>query len=209
MQNIKAIIFDLGGVLLNIDFLKVSEAFKALGVINFDELYNQSESNPLFADLETGRINEEEFCEGIKKCTDKPITNEDITKAWNAILLDFRKDSINYLAQLKSKYKLFLLSNTNIIHYKAFNKIFDATIGNQSFNSYFDKAYYSHEIGLRKPHVDAYQFVLNENNLQPQSAVFIDDTLNNIQGAKAAGLQTILLEKGGKIEDLEELKVEH
>ena len=137
MQNIKAIIFDLGGVLLNIDYKKVSDAFKALEVAKFDELYSQSTADHLFENLEVGKISEEEFCHYIKKHTNKEITNEDIIQAWNSILLDFRKESLDYLLALKKKYKLFLLSNTNIIHFNAFNKIFDLTISKNSFNSLF------------------------------------------------------------------------
>ena len=98
---------------------------------------------------------------------------------------------------------MFLLSNTNTIHQQAFNKIFENTVGEGSFNSFFDKAYYSHEIGLRKPNADAYQYILQENNLQPYETLFIDDTPGNIEGAKAVGMPTILLTKEMKIEDLD------
>ncbi len=202
MQNIKAIIFDLGGVLLNIDFKKVSEAFKALEVEKFDELYSQSQADPLFENLEKNKISEEEFFTAIKKYTTRPITNEDVANAWNTILLDFRIESLAALKRLRKKYKLFLLSNTNSIHYTAFHKIYDVNIREGSFNSLFDKAYYSHEIGLRKPDAAAYEYVLKENNLKPEEALFIDDSIQNIEGAKRVGMSTILLEKGMKVEDL-------
>ncbi len=202
MQNIKAIIFDLGGVLLNIDFKKVSNAFKALGVDTFDEMYSQSEVNMLFENLEVGKINEEEFCNGINTHSGKSIIADNITTAWNSILLDFRTESLACLKNLKNRYKLFLLSNTNSIHLEAFNKIFEKSIGKGTFNSFFDKAYYSHEIGMRKPDASAYLYVLNENNLLPEETLFIDDTLKNIEGARAVGLQTIFLSDGKKIEDL-------
>jgi epoxide hydrolase-like predicted phosphatase len=200
--NIKAIVFDLGGVLLNVGYEKVSNCFKALEVKNFDQLYSQAHANPLFANLETGKITEEEFCHSLKKYADKTIADDEIVTAWNSILLDFRKTSLDYLKKLKNKYQLFLLSNTNIIHLKAFNKIFEETISKESFNSLFDKAYYSHEIGLRKPDAAAYLFVLNDNNLIAKETLFIDDTLKNIEGAKAVGMPTIFLEKEMKIEDL-------
>ncbi|MEO6328197.1 MAG: HAD family phosphatase [Ginsengibacter sp.] len=202
MQNIKAIIFDLGGVFLNIDYEKVSNAFKALRVDKFDDLYSQSEANPLFEHLETGKINQEEFCNGMLKYTDKAITENDIIDAWNSILLDFRRESLYHLKKLKHKYQLFLLSNTNIIHFHAFNKIFERSFDNDSFNSFFHNVYYSHEIGFRKPEPEAYLYVLNENNLQPETTLFIDDTLKNLEGANAVGMPTILLENGMKIENL-------
>src|SRR5205814_2150589 len=113
MQNIKAIIFDLGGVLLDIDFEKVSTSFKSLGVDKFDEIYSQHTSIPVFEYLETGKITEEDFCEEIKKFTLASLANEDVATAWNSILLDFRLSSLDALKELKNKYKLFLLSNTN------------------------------------------------------------------------------------------------
>ncbi|MEP6595268.1 MAG: HAD family phosphatase [Ginsengibacter sp.] len=202
MQKIKAIIFDLGGVLLDIDFKKISASFNMLGVDKFDEIYSQHKSDLVFENLEIGKISEEEFCNVLKKYTIEPVTNEDVTKAWNSILLEFRVGSLTSLKQLKKKYKLFLLSNTNSIHQVAFYKIFENTVEEGSFNSLFDKTYYSHEIGLRKPDATAYQYVLKENNLEPQETLFIDDTPGNIEGAKAVGMPTILLTKEMKIENL-------
>jgi len=202
MQNIKAIIFDLGGVLLNLDFKKVSDAFKALEIERFDELYSQAKADLLFENLEINKISEEVFFDSLKKYTDKPITNEDVANAWNAILLDFRIESLAALKRLRKKYKIFLLSNTNSIHYTQFSKIFENTIGEKSFNSLFDKAYYSHEIGLRKPDAEAFEYVLNENNLKPKETLFIDDSIQNIEGAKRVGMRTIHLEKGMKVENL-------
>ncbi len=138
MQNIKAIIFDLGGVLLNIDFKKVSDAFKVVGVDTFDEMYSQSKVDMLFENLEIGKVSEEEFCNTINNHSGKSILSNDITTAWNSILLDFRMESLAHLKTLKNKYKLFLLSNTNSIHLEAFNKIFDKSIGQATFNSFFD-----------------------------------------------------------------------
>ena len=202
MQNIKAIIFDLGGVILNIDYNKTSKAFTNLGVKNFDEMYSQKNANPLFHDLEEGKINEEEFYNAFKRSTQLKLSDQQIKTAWNAILLRYREEALQTLATIKNKYRLYLLSNTNSIHHKEFNKIFEDQIGSGSLNDYFDKAYYSHEIKLRKPGKDAYQYVLKENNLFPSETLFIDDSIQNIEAAKSLGLQTIFLKEGMKIEDL-------
>lgn len=202
MQNIKSIIFDLGGVLLDIDFNKASTAFKRIGVTAIDEMYSQNTIDSLFKDLETGSINEENFYTAIKASGKNETTDEQIRNSWNALLLDFRKESMAALKQLKKKYKLFLLSNTNSIHLDAFNKIFETSGIEGKFKDYFDKVYFSHEIGCRKPDAKAYEIVLNENDLNPAETLFIDDSVANIEGAKAAGLQTILLEKGMRIEYL-------
>ena len=202
MQNIKAIIFDLGGVILNIDYNKTSKAFTNLGVKNFDEMYSQKNANPLFHDLEEGKINAEEFYNAFKRSTQLPLTDQQIKTAWNAMLMHYRKEALQTLSAIRHKYKLYLLSNTNIIHYKEFNKIFEDQIGSGSINDYFDKAYYSHEIKHRKPDKEAYEYVLKENNLSPSETLFIDDSIQNIDAAKALGLQTIFLKEGMMLEDL-------
>ena len=106
------------------------------------------------------------------------------------------------LATIKNKYRLYLLSNTNSIHHKEFNKIFEDQIGSGSINDYFDKAYYSHEIKNRKPDKEAYEYVLKDNNLSASETLFIDDSIQNIDAAKALGLQTIFLKEGMMLEDL-------
>lgn len=203
MQNIKAIIFDFGGVILNIDYNKTSKAFADLGVKNFEEMYSQKNANPLFHDLEEGKINEEEFYNAFRTSSQLKLTDQQIKKAWNAILLRYREEALQTLTTIKNKYRLYLLSNTNSIHHKEFNKIFKDQIGSGSINDYFDKAYYSHEIKLRKPGKDAYQYVLKENNLLPSETLFIDDSIQNIEAAESLGLQTIFLKEGMKIEDLD------
>ena len=202
MQNIKAIIFDFGGVILNIDYNKTYKAFTNLGVKNFDEMYSQKNANPLFHDLEEGKINEEEFYNAFKRSTQLPLTDQQIKTAWNAMLMHYRKEALQTLSAIRHKYKLYLLSNTNIIHYKEFNKIFEDQIGSGSINDYFDKAYYSHEIKNRKPDKEAYEYVLKDNNLSASETLFIDDSIQNIDAAKALGLQTIFLKEGMMLEDL-------
>jgi len=202
MQNIKAIIFDLGGVILDIDFNKTNNAFSNLGLERFDELYSPQNADTLFKQLEKGEITEENFYHLFRKSTNTSLNDEQIKKAWNALLLSFRKEALNTLSAIKSKFKLYLLSNTNSIHHTAFNKIYNQEIGPGSLNDYFDKVYYSHEIGFRKPDKESYEYVLKENNLCAKETLFIDDFIQNIKGAAASGLQTILLQQGMTLEEL-------
>jgi putative hydrolase of the HAD superfamily len=193
MQPIKNIIFDLGGIFMNIDFKKTEQAFINLGVTDFPAMFNQHHVNDLFEDLETGKITPAAFYEAFRQATGKPLTDTQIKDAWNALLLDFPPVRINWLENISKKYNVYLFSNTNLIHYEAFLKIFQQNTGKTDLNQYFLKAYYSHEMGLRKPHVAAFQHILNEQNLHPEETLFIDDTIGNIKGAKEAGLQTIHL----------------
>ena len=198
--KITAIIFDLGGVLLNLDFNKTFDLFEKMGIPDFPGYFHQSHSNPLFAQLEKGEIKPAAFYNAFKEATDITTTNADIETAWNAMLLDFRLESIKYLQSLQGQYRLFLLSNTNQIHLEAFRMTYHQTFGNHGFDDHFEKAWYSHELGHRKPHPSCYTHVLKLGGLHAAETLFIDDTLKNIEGAKAVGLQTLWLENGQLIE---------
>ncbi len=202
MKEIKNIIFDLGGVLLNIDYHKTADAFKMLGVRQFDDLYSQANANHLFEALETGEISEESFYQSIHQYCNPNTTRQQMQTAWNAILLDFRKDSLAVLESLKNKYNLFLLSNTNSIHLTAFNQKLQEETGKASLNDYFIKSYYSHIIQMRKPYAATYQWVLNDGNMPAAETLFIDDSVNNIKGADDVGIRTHLLLPTERIEDL-------
>ena len=203
MQKTEAIVFDLGGVILNIDYHLTRRAFEKLGVRNFDEMYSQSGADILFRELETGKISEENFYNEMNKCTGLQLSPAEINQAWNSMLLDFREDSLQFLDLLKKKYKLFLLSNTNHIHIKEFNKIYTRKKREKPFINFFDKAYFSCEIGLRKPDAACYEWVLKEERLVPEKTIFVDDSIHNVEAAKLAGMQAVLLQPGKYIEDLD------
>lgn len=202
MAKIKNLLFDLGGVLLNIDYNKTANAFKKLGAHQFDELYSQSGANHLFEALETGQISEIDFYSAIQGHCHSAVTHQQIEMAWNAILLNFRAASLDCLATLKDKYNVYLLSNTNSIHFTAFHKIFRDETGKENLDDYFIKAYYSHKIHRRKPYPLTYQFVLDDAGIKADETLFIDDSINNIEGAKDAGLQVYHLLANHKIEDI-------
>lgn len=202
MVKIKNLLFDLGGVLLNIDYNKTADAFKKLGVHQFDELYSQAGANHLFEALETGEISETDFYKAIHKYCHPSATQQQIEIAWNAMLIEFRIESLDYLTVLKAKYNIYLLSNTNSIHLKAFSKIFKDETGKANLDDYFIKAYYSHKINKRKPYTATYQFVLDDAGIIAEETLFIDDSINNIEGAKAAEIQVYHLLAHDKIEDI-------
>ncbi|MEI9935531.1 MAG: hypothetical protein WDM71_11935 [Ferruginibacter sp.] len=122
MASVKNILFDLGGVLLNIDYNKTSVAFQKLGVQNFDELFSQFTANELFEKLETGKITKEHFYLEMAKHTYPGTQQTQIEEAWNAMLLDFRISSFEFFEPLKNKYNLYLLSNTNSHSSRRFSK---------------------------------------------------------------------------------------
>jgi len=203
MANIKNIIFDLGGVLLNIDTSKTNTAFEALGISDFKNNYSLHKMDKVFEHLETGKISEEAFYNSIKTLSKTPISSNQVRDAWNALLLDFRTESLEFLNKVAPKYKLYLLSNTNSIHYTSFSQKSGNGSGNKFFNDYFTKAYYSHIIGLRKPDKEIYSFVLEDAGINAAETLFIDDLPGNIEGAKLVGLQTHLLLPHERIEQLQ------
>jgi HAD superfamily hydrolase (TIGR01549 family) len=202
MSEIRNIIFDLGGVLINIDYDKTRDAFTKLGVENFEEMYAQFKADALFEELETGGRTEEQFYNEMCRRTGDKLIAADVQKAWNAMLLDFRKESFVFLEQLKSKYNLYLLSNTNIIHKAAFDSVFQEQTGFENMDAFFIKAYYSHLIGMRKPNENIYNFVLQDAGIYPAETLFIDDSVNNLEAAEKAGISTLLLKPGELIEEV-------
>jgi putative hydrolase of the HAD superfamily len=203
MKKIKNIIFDLGGIFIELDYFKTEKAFIRLGVTNFPELYSQHMVTPLFADLETGKIEEEVFYNAFRKTTGINLSNEQIKDAWNAMLLNFPPERLHWLKDIAKKYKIYLFSNTNIIHYNAFQKIFNENTGLNNFDDFFINAYYSHNLKMRKPDTASFLEIIKRENLVADETLFIDDTPKNIEGAEQAGLQTILLRSPKTVIDLD------
>jgi putative hydrolase of the HAD superfamily len=190
LEGIKNIIFDLGGVIINIDYNLTIRAFENLGIKHADIIYSQKKQTEIFDLLETGKISPGEFCEGIRHISGISASDNDIIEAWNAMLLDFPDRIFDLLHAAHKKYKTFLLSNTNEIHYSAYSKILERQLGEPSLSNFFDKQYLSHEIGMRKPDTEVFRLVIEENGLLPDETLFIDDSPQHIEGARKAGLKT-------------------
>jgi epoxide hydrolase-like predicted phosphatase len=201
MQNIQNIIFDLGGVILDIDFKRTELAFAALGMGNFNQYYTLQTVTPVFEKLETGHISPEAFYDQFRQAAQLQLSNEQIMHAWNALLLDFTPARIDLVKQLKERYHIYLLSNTNQIHYNYFTNAYKQQVGG-NFDDLFVKAYYSHQLGLRKPSKEIFKKVIQDENLQAAETVFIDDSEANINAAASVGLQTIHLSTPKTILDL-------
>ena len=199
-MQIKNIVFDLGGVLLDIDYHLTSQAFEKLGFSDFKKMYSQYAADELFENLETGKVTNDDFFIKLKSIKSE-VTSLQIAEAWNAMLLRFRTNSFDYIEQLSGNYKIFLLSNTNAIHHAAFSKLFESKY-NRSMDAYFTKAYYSHQIGLRKPNQNIFDFVLKDASIKAHETLFIDDSFNNIETAEKLNWETHLLQKEELIENV-------
>ncbi len=187
-----AIIFDLGGVLINLDYQKTTKAFEALGVSDFSELYSQAAQTELFSDFETGKISAQRFINELLVYLPKGTSPNKVVQAWNEMILDVPKNRISLLSELKKSYPVFLLSNTNELHVPVVRREW-AKVTDLPMEHYFDKVYFSHEMGMRKPHIETFHEVCQREGLQAEKTLFIDDTLQHIEGAKKAGLQVVHL----------------
>lgn len=202
LANIKNIIFDFGGVILNLDYQLTEDAFKALGLTKFAEFYTQFNQNHLFDQLETGKIEPDAFRKAIREHLGKSLSDDTIDTAWNAMLLNHPKERLDLLLALKPHFRTFMLSNTNAIHYDAFRKALWDEHQIDGLDQFFEKDYYSHLIQLRKPHPETFQWVLDQHGLKAEETLFIDDSPQHIEGAKQAGLQAYHLQKGEEITEL-------
>src|SRR5580692_5183539 len=143
MDNVKNIIFDLGGVIMDIDVKQTLHAFSELGLKNIHEYFGHGFAASFFSDHESGRISDEEFLKEIKNLVNTGVSQGELIDAWNALLLRFPPERIALLKELKSRYRLFLYSNTNAIHYKKFSEIYRNSFQGE-LEDLFEKAYFSH-----------------------------------------------------------------
>jgi len=191
-KHIKTVIFDLGGVLFDIDYTFTQQAFQKLGsTTDFNAVYSQQKQAGIFDEFEKGNISPAQFREGLKKWLPSSVTDKHIDDAWNALLIGFPPEKVELLNKLKGKYNLFLLSNTNEIHLPEVMKMIDDAHNPGQLGKLFIKEYYSCRMGLRKPDNIIYEKVIIENQLDPATTLFIDDLKQNIEGAESTGLQTL------------------
>ena len=186
MKKCKAIIFDLGAVILNINYRNRIDEFTKLGVTNAATFYSKKVQTNLFNQIETGMISSNEFLTALQKETKNANINQ-VEKAWNSMLLDLPEERVKLIKKLKNNHSIYLLSNTNAIHIDAFKK----QLGHKNWLSFcelFDKMYLSHELGLRKPDVKIFEYILKEQKLKAEEVFFIDDSPQHIAGAKKIGI---------------------
>ena len=208
MKKVQNIIFDLGGVIINIDIKRTLSEFNKLSRVPFESLYTQAKQTELFNQFDKGEISPEKFFKLIRKEIKYSGDEMSLIYAWNAMLLDVPEERLETLVDAKQNYNTFLLSNTNEPHIAVFEYDLYHVHGVKNFEDYFDKVYYSCRVGMRKPDKEFFELVLNENKLIPAETVFIDDSIQHVQGAGACGINAYLLQKNMEVGDLlKELKL--
>lgn len=206
-NNFQNIIFDLGGVILNIDYQKTADSFREMSLTSFEDLYSQATQNDLFDRFEVGEISAQHFVNKMLTLLPVNTSANKVVRAWNAMLLDFPQENLDFLREIKKHKQTFLLSNTNEIHVQTFNRKLREQTGESNLNTYFNEVYFSNEIGKRKPHPETFQYICDLNKLVPSETLFIDDSIQHIEGAKKIGLQTIHLQKGEKLTEILKLNL--
>ncbi len=188
MRFIKNILFDLGGVIIDIDPQKSLEAFIRLaGNVEIPQVYQHQ----LFHRLESGQIEPDDFRREIKHALGLMIHDHEIDACMNAMLGEIPVERLKLLEKMKQRHRTALISNTNAIHYAGFTGYLQKTHGSESLDVYFHKTYYSHLVKIRKPDPRIFEMILQENNFNPQETLFLDDTEEHLNSAAKLGLQTI------------------
>jgi glucose-1-phosphatase len=187
MNKIENIIFDFGGVLYDISFDRAAKAFVNLG---FTLPRFQNEYPNIFKEFEGGILNPDEFVNKIQKLSDHKITKSDILNAFDLILIGIDAEKVEDLRKLKLKYCLYLLSNTNEIHFKKYSEEIKNNYRTSDFYALFKKEYYSYKLKMRKPEQSIFKFIMKDSNINPIGTLFVDDSNENILAATKLGFQT-------------------
>ena len=191
---IKNIIFDLGGVFLNLDFARTYAAFRALGTHKFDDLWSPATQSAIFENYEKGLMEHAEFRQGLRQQLHLgEATDAALDAAWNAMLLDIPQERLTWLTQVGKQYRVFLLSNTNVAHLAHIHSHALPAGSRPNLADYFEHAYYSCDIHHRKPEAAAFTHVLNQHALVPEQTLFVDDLPLNVQAARDLHIEARLL----------------
>lgn len=187
---IKNLIFDFGGVLVNLDKDICVAEFKKINAEEVAHYVDFCIQEDLFHELEIGAISVPQFCEEVRRkaprCTG---TDEQIVRAWASLLTEVPVHRLAALLELKEKYRIFLLSNTNEIHWELAEDVFFCQVEGLGVEDYFEKSYLSYELGMIKPSKEIFELVLKENGLNPEETVFIDDSPKNCAAAESVGIK--------------------
>ncbi len=201
-RNIRNIILDLGGVILELDVDRTIRAFHALGFPPLQSADIILSKYPFFLEFEAGRINPRDFIRRVAGISDDHVTDQQILDAWNSMILGFRKESVELLLKLSKKFRLFLLSNTNAIHAVQYNRQLHEDHGIANLDEIFEKVYYSHELKMRKPDPDIFRHVLRDQNLLASESLYIDDTGIHVETARSLGFHAYHLVPPERITDI-------
>ena len=186
-KNIKNIVFDLGGVLIDLDFKSAINGLQKAGFTNVKEQLQAFDREGIFQKFELGEISADEFRASIRENSNVSLTDEEVDSLWNLMLLEIPREKLELILDLRSKYMVYLLSNTNSIHW---DYVCKNAFNYRGFrvNDYFEETFLSFEMHLAKPDKAIYKKMLNDANLLPEETLFIDDSEANCKAAAEVGI---------------------
>ena len=202
-KKVKALLFDLGGVIVDLDYKKTANAFENIGLQNAEIAYSQFNQTDLFNLFETGHISSEEFLAEIQNEITNQVNLSEITKAWNSMIIGFQHSKLEKIKKLSEQVPCYLLSNTNEIHLSYIEQLLQE-MDFKHFLNIFESCYFSHQIGKRKPHKETFEWVLNHMNYDAQDVLFIEDSPQHIEGAKSAKLNTFHFKKNSSLSEIDQ-----
>lgn len=196
------LLFDLGNVIVDLDIPATARSLEMLAGTRKEELNAFLLANRWLERYEVGEFSDETFLDGIKSCLPEGITSQQVRDAWNAMLLHIPLARLHWLAGLRNKYRVALLSNTNGIHLDWVHDHLLQEYGLTGYEAYcFDTTFYSHRIGQRKPETACYKLVLEKLRLNARDVLFIDDVPENTAAAASLGIRTATHPVGSEIMD--------
>jgi glucose-1-phosphatase len=200
-NRMKNILFDLGGVILDIDVQATLKRFYELDFPSELLQYPNNMTSDLFFKYETGKISTPDFRNEIRRITGLDVSDEELNEAWNAMLLRVPGERTQLLEKLGSRYDLYMLSNTSALHAPVFEQMYLDAAGT-AMKNHFKKIYYSFEIGWHKPDSEAWEHVISDAGIVPQETLFLDDNIHNIKVSQELGFQAIHIHERTSLMDL-------
>jgi epoxide hydrolase-like predicted phosphatase len=194
LEGVKNLLFDFGGVIINIEKAGAVKRFKEIGVDKIEEYLGEFRQEGIFLALEEGKLSREDFYDEFRKLAGKNISNADIDSGWMAFLTGIPEYKFQLLEELRKDYNLLLLSNTNsIIMEWGESKEFSPS--GKSISAYFDQVFFSYKIGYTKPDKEAFEIVLKESGIKAEETLFLDDGQSNLDTAEQFGFKTYLVDQ--------------
>ena len=194
LSKIDTIIFDLGGVIVDLNPVAVIEKLSGHAGVDLGPMDKMKEfivNSPILQQYETGKISEEQFLSEMNELLKANMTMDEFEEAWNLMLGDIPDRRLNLMRSLGNNFQTMILSNTNGIHERKFDEMVKEATGEAGMHSFVHLAHYSHKIGLRKPEASCYNFVLEHSQLKPERTLFLDDNTANIKSAQSLDIQAI------------------
>lgn len=199
---IKTFIFDLGGVIINLDEKDSYNSLSEIIGLSLADIHSVVSKSDIFIEHEKGLISNDAFRKGVNELFQCNLSGDQIDVAWNAMLKDIPIERLELLLALKKEHKILVLSNTNAIHIRRFNEILMNVSGKKSLEFFADYVFFSHELKMRKPDIEIYEEVLKRSNSEASESIFMDDKVENLESAASLGISTFHVTEPNKIFEL-------